>query len=261
MISFSDSELFGKLPSPESIEDLLLLVKNHALERRNVYFWRGQSDIQWPIHSSAYRRLKITGKEVTEQDMQHYEESLLEHATHQGYRYEGARELTDFELLAKLQHHGAATRLIDCSRNLLVGLWFACISEPHSNGLLFGYHSDFVGGNENKTESRDYLDVCKRLNTHNNSIVWQPPVVSKRIASQNAQFLFSLVVDNPIGSLVINNDPSSYIAINISPAFKRLAVKELEETFDIRHLTLFPDIDGFGYVHSFRFGQFQHHRW
>ena len=258
---FVDSKIFGKIASPESIEDLLLLVKNHAPNRRNVYFWRGQGSIDWAIHSSAYRRLKLDSDKVTERDMESYEESLLEHATHQGYRYDSGKYLNDFELLAKLQHHGAATRLVDCSRNLLVGLWFACNSEPESNGLLFGYHSDFVGGNENQSESRNYLDICKKLDVHKNCIVWQPPVVSKRIASQSAQFLFSLVAHDPIGSLVINRDLDSYIAINITPSFKKKAIIELSETFDIRYLTLFPDLDGFGYVHSFRFSQFQHNRW
>lgn len=260
-MNFFDSKIFGSIPSPESIEDLLSLVRKHASERRNVYFWRGQGNIEWPIHSSAYRRLKIDNNEITEKDMRRYEESLLEHATHQGYRYDSGRYLSDFELLAKLQHHGAATRLIDCSRNILVGLWFACMSERESNGLLFGYHSDFVGGNENKSENRRYLEVCNRLNTHNNCIVWQPPMVTKRIASQNAQFLFSLVVDKPTGSLIINGKPDSHIAINITPSFKEKALIELSETFDIRYLTLFPDIDGFGYVHSFRFSKYEHQRW
>ena len=105
------------------------------------------------------------------------------------------------------------------------------------------------------------MDVCNRMDIHRNCIVWQPPVVSKRIASQNAQFLFSLVVDNPIGSLVISKKPDSYIAINITPSLKKKALVDLSETFDIRHLTLFPDIDGFGHVHSFRFGRFEHNRW
>lgn len=258
---FFDSELFGKVPSPESIEDLLALVKSHAPNRRNVYFWRGQSDIQWPIHSAAYRRLKITNKEVTEQIMQSYEKSLLEHATHQGYRYDNNRELKDLELLAKLQHHGAATRLLDCSRNLLIGLWFACTSEQEKNGLLFGFHSNFVGGYENELEVRSYADVCNELESYDHPFVWQPPVVSKRIASQSAQFLYSGVTNKPSGSVAISNNIDSYIAINITPSFKKLAFKELAETFDIRHLTLFPDLDGFGYVHSFRFGQFQHNRW
>lgn len=260
-MNFIDHQLFGRLPSPESIEELLLLTKQHVPTRRNVYFWRGQSDIQWPMHSSAYRRLKINKAQVTESDMQYYEKYLLQHATHQGYRYDNGRYLTDMELLARLQHHGAATRLFDFSRNILVGLWFACSSEPEKAGLLFGFHSDFAGGGENQTELGDYSEVFKDIEEGDNPIVWHPPVVSKRIASQNAQFLYSQVVDNNIGSLALSKYDDPYISINISPSFKNLALKELSETFDIRYITLFPDIDGFGYASSFRFNQYQNERW
>ncbi|WP_182406147.1 FRG domain-containing protein [Psychrobacter sp. GP33] len=260
-MKFVDSKLFGRIHSPESIEELLTLVKQHTPERRNVYFWRGQSNIQWAIHSSAYRRLKRTMSEVTEWQMQHYEKHLLEHATHQGYRYDNSRNLTDLELLAKLQHHGAATRLIDFSRSIMVGLWFACSSEPEQAGLLFGFHSHFVGGGENRGGVTDYVEVFKEIENGNNPIVWHPPVVSKRIASQNAQFLYSQVVENSIGSLALSDSLDPYISINISPSFKKLALKELSETFDIHHLTLFPDIDGFGYASSFRFDEYQNERW
>ncbi|MFD3232234.1 FRG domain-containing protein [Rahnella aceris] len=48
--------------------------------------------------------------------------------------------MTDFELLAKFQHHGAVTRLIDVSRNMLVALWFACRSQTDKKGILLGWH-------------------------------------------------------------------------------------------------------------------------
>jgi hypothetical protein len=35
-------------------------------------------------------------------------------------------ELSNLELLLELQHYGAATGLIDFSRDFLVALWFAC---------------------------------------------------------------------------------------------------------------------------------------
>ncbi|EOC1425195.1 FRG domain-containing protein [Cronobacter dublinensis] len=44
--------------------------------------------------------------------------------------------------MAKLQHHGAATRLMDFPRSLLVALWFACFSEPNETGLLLGIHTN-----------------------------------------------------------------------------------------------------------------------
>ncbi|MCR8998507.1 FRG domain-containing protein [Rahnella perminowiae] len=53
--------------------------------------------------------------------MRDYERDLLLNAWHQGYGYENGRKLTDFELLAKLQHHGAATRLIDVSKKYVSG--------------------------------------------------------------------------------------------------------------------------------------------
>lgn len=260
-MNFIDNQLFGRIPSPETIEELLLLTKQHIPIRRNVYFWRGQSDIQWPIHSSAYRRLKRNKSQVTESDMQHYEKYLLQHATHQGYRYDNGRSLTDMELLAKLQHHGAATRLCDFSRNILIGLWFACSSEPEKAGLLFGFHSDFVGGGENKIKAEEYSEVFKNIEKINHPIVWHPPVVSKRIASQNAQFLYSRVIENNIGSLALSESSDTYIPINISPSFKQTALEDLSETFDIRYITLFPDIDGFGYASSFRFDKYQNERW
>jgi hypothetical protein len=48
-------------------------------------------------------------------------------------------ELGDLELPARLQHHGAATRLLDCSRNPFVALWFACRWEPGQDGVLIGF--------------------------------------------------------------------------------------------------------------------------
>ena len=48
-------------------------------------------------------------------------------------------DLCELELLARLQHHGAATRLLDCSRNAFVALWFACRWEPDKDGVLIGF--------------------------------------------------------------------------------------------------------------------------
>jgi len=258
-MDYRDSDIFGTVALPSSINEILMLAKEHSSDRRNVHLWRGQSNISWPIHSSAYRRLKRNKTKISEQYMQHYETYLLKHATHQGYRFEAGRELSDFELLAKLQHHGAATRLIDCSRNILVALWFACSSEPHEDGLLFGVHSDHLGGGENEPEARKYKDIFEGLEKFNHPQTWQPPVVTKRIAAQSAQFLYSCVSDSKQGSLAITEDPDMHIAIGISPSLK--ALEELAGVFDVRYLTLFPDIDGFGHANSFRFDEYESERW
>lgn len=260
-MEYCDTDIFGSVALPVSITEVFDLARDHFANRRNIHLWRGQSNIAWPLNSSTYRRLNRTSSNVNENSILGYEEYLLKHATHQGNRFESGKELSDFELLAKLQHHGAATRLIDCSRNILAALWFACASEPDKTGLLFGINSHYLGGSENKPESRAYREIFKGLEEFEHPQTWQPPVVSKRIAAQGAQFLYSTVVDSDMGSLAIEKSKETHIAIGISPSFKQTALEDLADLFDIRYLTLFPDIDGFGHANSHKCDDYESQRW
>lgn len=114
-------QLFGKIAVPNSFEEIIEIAQTTAPDTLNfnVRFWRGQSNIEWPVHSSAYRRLAIREKQVTEKAIQAYEKRLLQEASHKGYRFVDGKLLSDLELLARLQHHGAATRLVDFTKNLL----------------------------------------------------------------------------------------------------------------------------------------------
>lgn len=261
-MKYMDSEIYGRVAVPKSLTEVLALAKEHSANRQNVHIWRGQGDIDWKINSSAFRRLSRRKSKVTERDMQNYELELLEAASHQGYRFEAGRELSDFELLAKLQHHGAATRLIDCSRNILVALWFACSSNSDKTGLLFGVHCHHLGGWEGRGESNVYLKALEGLEEYNHPQTWQPPVVSKRIAAQSAQFLFSNVQENKYGSLAIDVDkPDTHLAIGLTPKFKKELLRDLVNFFDLRHYTLFPDIDGFSFAQSLNFDEYENFRW
>ena len=53
------SKLFGTIPAPESFNDLLDIIVGYKGHHRNVSFWRGQADINWPIDSSAARKIKL----------------------------------------------------------------------------------------------------------------------------------------------------------------------------------------------------------
>jgi hypothetical protein len=72
---------------------------------------------------------------LTEAGLRAVERQLIERARAAGL----AGDLCELELLARLQHHGAATRLLDCSRNAFVALWFACRWEPDRDGVLLGF--------------------------------------------------------------------------------------------------------------------------
>lgn len=120
-------ERFGRIYQPASFKELIDLAVTSKTENAHIYMWRGQSNSEWLLHSAAYRRVSVSEKVVTERTMKYYEEYLLDKATHKGFRLQDGANLSDFELLARLQHHGAATRLLDTTRNVLVGLFFACI--------------------------------------------------------------------------------------------------------------------------------------
>ncbi|MBE4107803.1 FRG domain-containing protein, partial [Vibrio parahaemolyticus] len=141
--------------------------------------WRGQSDIDWRLDSSAYRRLQgSTGYQSADPNkaMIRYEKTLLQHATHRGYRYENGKELSDFELLAKLQHHGAATRLVDFTRNALIGIWFACSENAQKSGLLVAFDTWYLEGYEKELEVRTYEEIVDDF--RNDPITWESPGVS-----------------------------------------------------------------------------------
>jgi hypothetical protein len=180
-----------------------------------------------------------------------YEERLLAQATHQGYRQIGSRNLTDFELLARLQHHGAATRLVDATRSVLVALWFCVATRPETTGALIGIHSDHIGGNEAKANTDTYSALVEQLARINHPITFQPSAVSPRVAAQHSQFLLSRVAESGVSSLCLPTEEGATFVAAISPSLKAEAQDILTGAFDIRAVTLFPDLDGFAAANNY----------
>ncbi|WP_165749880.1 FRG domain-containing protein [Cellulophaga sp. Z1A5H] len=264
-----DSEVYGKIPEPQSFNELIEIITDTETDDHDekykfvpVRFWRGQPDITWKIDSSAYRRIISSTKSIDYNgELLYYEKSLLEQATHKGFRLQNGRELTDMELLARLQHHGAATRLVDFSRNSLIGLWFAINNPTEKTGILIGVHSHYVGGNESKLELNNYSDTIAMIKDKTYPSLWESPEISPRIASQHALFLYSNVSSDNYGSLKLPEGAKANIFIAINPKLKQQLKEILSQVFDIRTKTLFPDLDGFGMANSFNMHLNEMWRW
>jgi len=256
------SNLYGDIPQPDNFEELIDLITLEKGEYRIVHMWRGHSNIEWRIDHAAYRRLKIDNKgKVTEQYLIEYELFLLSQATHKGYRYQDGRVLSDFELLAKLQHHGAATRLLDFTRNALIAAWFCISSDLNKTGLLIGLHAHHLGGFESQGLEKNYEDHINEIMELPHPQTWEPPVVKPRIAAQHSQFIYSALSDDPKSSICLSKSENVNIFIAISPKLKSSINKILEVSFDLRFQTLFPDIDGFGNSNSHRISTYKMSRW
>ena len=89
------------------------------------YLFRGVSRECYGIEASAWRRLPISERNNPARLLR-INQQLIEKARLLGHDKKNGPRLNDLELLAELQHFGAATCLIDFSRNALAALWFAC---------------------------------------------------------------------------------------------------------------------------------------
>ena len=87
--------------------------------------FRGQANAEWVVAASAYRRLVGNDPEKSRISgmFTGYLHDIVGEAR---MRFPELDNLSDLEIMAKLQHQGCATGLIDFTESPLVALWFAC---------------------------------------------------------------------------------------------------------------------------------------
>ena len=220
----------------------------HSTNRDGVYAYRGQSEAQWPLHSGATRRLirehgeLILGDpEYADHYLSYHRDILVEPARTRGYGIEAGRDLTDLELLAKLQHFGAETGLLDFSWSPLVALWFAVENVDH-DGKLFvidvGYPIGIArvaaGG-----PAPELRDIFASPQGGQPILYWEPTSSGDalaRILRQRSVF----VIGRPLVTLI----PGVVDEITIDKGDKNALITELA-AIDFNEETLFQDVYGF----------------
>ena len=192
----------------ESLMDLLTRYELEMEEAARKCFgenptslvFRGQSDEDWLLDSSAERRLEKSGREFNAKELLAYlREELIDPAKREGYDRRNGKELSDLELLAELRHHHAATYLIDFTRNFHIALWFACVENNGKNGKVFIVDSGNPRLFENITPERSKASIEEIFSANEKDgdklrekvLYWQPPIQSSRIIAQNSCFIFS----------------------------------------------------------------------
>ena len=228
-----------------SLEGFLKAIEGFSKQKTMLF--RGQSNSEWKVESSAYRRTE--GKDVID-----YNISLLEKARH--YKQEIDKDVSDIELLAKLQHQGAATNLIDFTSNALIALWFAC-EDKKTDGKVFCLNTAStdkfleVSHKDEKKSIGDILNlnIRKQENTkpqqtdtvaHYDNIEfgkWKPPLINNRILKQDSIFVF-----NTSGKI---DDDEFEKTLLIPKGKKEVIRKQLETLSNLTEETIFPDFQGF----------------
>ena len=220
-----------------------------ATLKPGVYAYRGQADSSWSLRSGATRRMIGEAGDEIQSELRfpqmyvsYHLDTLLEPARTQGFGIEEVRSISDLQLLAKLQHFGAATGLLDFTWDPLIALWFACQGAPCRDGKLYvvntndTIHFARISNDENEHKIENVF-----ISSRNSPALyyWEPTLngdAMPRILRQRSVFV--------IGRPLIPEDPRIVADIEISRDDKAAILKDLQ-ILDVSHSTLFQDVYGF----------------
>ena len=199
---------------------------------RGEYVFRGVPNEAYGIQASAYRRPDENDRSF--EKFLHINKDLIREAKLRGYHQKDGRELKALEILADLQHFGAATYLIDFSHSAQVALFFACQQPKELNGKVFSVRNQPPRFKEIILEmlEKDIDDFLKD-GEESQLYHWQPRQQNHRIIAQQSIFLFGSYEFDPDGECVIAGDSKENI------------LKELQKVSGITEDRLFPDFEGF----------------
>lgn len=105
-----------------------IIRKTSTTEKNKLIFYRGQSDSSWDVSPSISRSEKL----------KHYEDELYYDVLSLKPN-EFKNDSSIYEKLITMQHFGLPTRLVDLSRNPLIGLYFACEENLERDGALYSF--------------------------------------------------------------------------------------------------------------------------
>jgi len=199
----------------------------HSTFRNEFWLWRGQADDRWPLHPSMHSRVLLTpghphdNAQLSNDTVNWATSQLIALARQNQLDIVEDLRLPDLALLAHLQHHGAATPLLDVASDPLVGLWMTA----HASGPDFRCHDDkdgwlFAIRRPPKDrwilplDSRPYLDsaagACDIASLlEGKGVFWyRPPAISERLRIQRGSFLLGSMTTDPSCTLplVISSD-------------------------------------------------------
>ena len=212
------------------------------------FVFRGVSNEKYEIEASTYRRLKNdeggfnNETDKSAEKLLEINEEMIADANRHKHRWKNEQPLSDLNLLAELQHHGAATCLIDFTKNPLAALWMACrkSSRGDVNGKVYAVDVRSrdtykpVGVTEAEKKPISFFFQRNR-ETGYPLYQWQPNYQNSRMLAQQSIFLFG----GGWGSIKASEE---CIILKDNKEKIRRSLRELAGiTGDI----LFPDFEGF----------------
>lgn len=234
------------MPEQKAITSIIEFVE-WTRSQSNQCLYRGLRKASWQVEAASFRRVQRNRKVEID-----YLEDLLKKARNRRFDKGEGVKLHALEIFANLQHYGAATCLMDFTKDSLVALWFACQSqashEGDENGKVVALSLLGTTRISEPTEEGAFLEsptlnseqrVVDSILTTNKLWVWEALRLNERIASQKSVFVFGgKEIDEGIPAVLICKD------------VKQDILSDLSKTFGISSESLFPDLPGFAQLNA-----------
>lgn len=226
------------------------------------YIYRGQCYSSWSLEPGIIRRIKKTYPGIGQSSVLFYnaKECTVD-------LIKKARTLPDFKnnecdlnILAMLQHYGAATLLLDFTYEPLVALYFACQPYIENNSEFDGKVFCINYSSQVKSEKspvRSVVDPSRLCiesvfdpGGHRGIWHWTVPddLPCKRSKRQQSVFVFGWSLYWEYQTSQLADELQTVI---IPASSKKDILKVLDEKYDISEQTLFPDVQGFAQSNSY----------
>ena len=214
------------------------------LRAKGRHAFRGQADAKWGVTSSAYRRLKKEMPEILNIAESMFPAYLAERINEARMRFSEHGGKQPLEVMAQLQHYGAATGLIDFTESALAALWFTCKDEQDKPGRVFTVCLDnHKKIEEIKTRERIGGELYKffPIEMSDKLWAWRPGDGNSRMVTQQSLFLFGRP---EIGEDFFSKSPFAVAADEKKPLMEILESMGVSETF------MFSDFAGFALANA-----------
>jgi FRG domain len=184
----------GTGPDEYRIRELLRAIWDlHAMFGADEpWLWRGQAKGDYAFEPAIHTRIR-SHSTLNDGNVVEYATGLMRAARNASLDVHEGMRLPDMALLALLQHHGAATPLLDVSLDPIVALYMATVSpyiqDEEEDGALFAIRrpSRVISDFDSRRFEEIYTWIAEDV------ALYSAPDVSERLRIQRGHFLLGRV--------------------------------------------------------------------